>query len=56
MGQVEGTERGLNALTELTVYEGKNILNDQLGYCSSQEKIAANLSPIFREQRQRTRL
>lgn len=33
MGQVEGTEHGLNALTELTVYEGKSISNDLLGHC-----------------------
>lgn len=33
MGQVEGTEHGLNGLTELTVYEGKSISNDLLGYC-----------------------
>lgn len=33
MGWVGGTEHGLNALTELTVYEGKSISNDLLGYC-----------------------
>lgn len=33
MGQVEGREHSLNALTELTVCEGKNISNDLLGYC-----------------------
>lgn len=33
MGQVEGTEHSLNALMELTVYEGKSISDDLLGYC-----------------------
>lgn len=54
MGQVEGTEHGLNALTQLTVYEGKSISNDLLGHW--QEKILANLSLIFCEQGQRTKL
>jgi len=33
MGQVEGTEHGLNVLTELTVYEGESISNDLWQYC-----------------------
>lgn len=31
--QVEVTEHGLNALTELMVHEGKSISSDPLGYC-----------------------
>lgn len=33
MEQVEVTEDGLNALTELMVHEGKSVSSDPLGYC-----------------------
>lgn len=33
MEQVEVTEHGLNALTELMVHEGKCVPSDPLGYC-----------------------